>query len=103
MVIDRGKSLPTSSQNIVAVAGNDLHVLLWKRMDWLGKENRLEGTIIGAWRYNREDREKHEGFLPLAHSVRSPECLQTSEHCKPCGQGIGPIHSPLLRKGQLIP
>ena len=52
---------------MVAVAGDDLHVLLWKRMDWLGKENPLEGTIFGAQRCKREDWEKHEGFLPLAH------------------------------------
>ena len=67
MVIERGKSPPTPSQNMVAVAGDDLHVLLWKRMDWLGKENPLEGTIFGAQRCKREDWEKHEGFLPLAH------------------------------------
>ena len=63
---DRGKS-PTPSQKTVSVAGDDLHVLLCKGMDWLGKENPLEGTIFGAQRCKREDWEKHEGFLPLAH------------------------------------
>ena len=102
MVIDRGKSPPTPSQKMVSVAGDDLRVLLGKRMDWLGKENPLEGNIFGPQRRKREDWEKHEGFLPLAHYSGSPECLWTSGHCNQCVQGTGPIPCPQLRKGQVI-